>query len=564
MASELTNFFIKLTSVFDGTGLKAADDAIAKTTKKATGLDAALASMAKAFVAGASIYKIIGFAKESFIAFSEAEKAAVKLNQALKTNGVYSDVLSQKLQKFAAHIQSVTTIEDDTVIQTLQLALSMGISANKLEEATQQAIGLSKAFGVELNAAMKMVALAGQGDYTMLQKYVPQLRDLKDESKKAALAQNILTASFAQATTETNTSYGAIQQLINTFGDFKEKIGELISIPLTPWIKNANTILEWLNERFNLSGDKVAKLKKEILELSEQLGAINKQGVAISGTDVLTYKDAERIRTAIDVKLAELKALRAMGTGAGSPAATMPSASVEAAAFPTGKLELYKTPLEEYKSYLDEKARLHEETENKSFEITQYFATLEMEKRKAAIASAWDNIISLANSSNATLSAIGKAGAIVRSTINAHETATKAMADLPFPFNIVASAASYAAAMAHVAEISGMALATGGMALPVPGGTLARIGEAGKAEAVIPLDDSRTTKKLRENLVTESGGTNVTLNNTFNFGAISSALDVKRIATELSEATRRGVAWAVENAKISYKIGQRYIGDTAL
>ena len=47
---------------------------------------------------------------------------------------------------------------------------------------------------------------------------------------------------------------------------------------------------------------------------------------------------------------------------------------------------------------------------------------------------------------------------------------------------------AYVAGAANIAKVSGVELAEGGVVLPRPGGTQAIIGEAGQAEAVIPLD----------------------------------------------------------------------------
>ena len=64
---------------------------------------------------------------------------------------------------------------------------------------------------------------------------------------------------------------------------------------------------------------------------------------------------------------------------------------------------------------------------------------------------------------------------------------------------------------AQVAAISSQTiqgLAEGGVVLPQSGGTVANIAEAGKAEAVIPLDDDRAKEKLGDVL----GETNIIIN----------------------------------------------------
>jgi len=77
-----------------------------------------------------------------------------------------------------------------------------------------------------------------------------------------------------------------------------------------------------------------------------------------------------------------------------------------------------------------------------------------------------------------------------------------------WPFGVIMAAATIAAGLANVARIKGTPLAHGGMVLPTGAGTLANIAEAGRAEAVIPLDDSRTKEKLRDTL----GGRQLTIN----------------------------------------------------
>jgi hypothetical protein len=49
-------------------------------------------------------------------------------------------------------------------------------------------------------------------------------------------------------------------------------------------------------------------------------------------------------------------------------------------------------------------------------------------------------------------------------------------------------------------------LAEGGVIMPSPGGTLARIGEAGRAERVEPLDESGLSKRDRAIITMLSGG----------------------------------------------------------
>lgn len=96
-------------------------------------------------------------------------------------------------------------------------------------------------------------------------------------------------------------------------------------------------------------------------------------------------------------------------------------------------------------------------------------------------------ISTLSESHNSELAAIGKAAAITQATIDGFLAVQNALAQVPYPFNFAAAALVGVAAAANVAKIAGVPLAEGGVIQPRAGGTQATIGEAGEAEAVIPL-----------------------------------------------------------------------------
>lgn len=100
----------------------------------------------------------------------------------------------------------------------------------------------------------------------------------------------------------------------------------------------------------------------------------------------------------------------------------------------------------------------------------------------------FSTIATLQNSSNKALALAGKAAAITQIAIETPVAISKAISAFPPPFNFAAAGLVGAAMAAQAANIAGVPLAEGGIVLPRPGGTQATIGEAGQAEAVIPLD----------------------------------------------------------------------------
>lgn len=144
--------------------------------------------------------------------------------------------------------------------------------------------------------------------------------------------------------------------------------------------------------------------------------------------------------------------------------------------------------------------QLDEETEAR---IKQDMWELELRKQKMAQFESFLNFVStLQSAKSKELAAIGKAAAISEATINTYRAAQgaySAMAGIPIvgpALGAAAAALAVTAGLANVARISGVQLAEGGVVMPRPGGTQATIGEAGSAEAVIPLDDDRAMEAM--------------------------------------------------------------------
>lgn len=100
-------------------------------------------------------------------------------------------------------------------------------------------------------------------------------------------------------------------------------------------------------------------------------------------------------------------------------------------------------------------------------------------------------IATLSNSNNQTLAAIGKAAAITEIAIQTPVAISRALSAFPPPFNFAAAGLVGAAMAAQAARVAGVQLAEGGIVKATPGGIPAIIGEGGRDEAVIPLEDGR-------------------------------------------------------------------------
>lgn len=153
------------------------------------------------------------------------------------------------------------------------------------------------------------------------------------------------------------------------------------------------------------------------------------------------------------------------------------------------------------------------------------------EAKVQAAGAVFGQISSLASSNNSRLAAIGKTAAIAQATIDGYAAVQSAYkwgtaVGGPFVGAVFAGAAGIATA-ANVSKIAGVPLAEGGIVMPRPGGTQATIGEAGQAEAVIPLD------RAGEFGLGGGGGNNITI--VVNGGMLGNESEAQQFAIEIDK-----------------------------
>ncbi len=185
--------------------------------------------------------EIIRFGKESVGSFMAQEKAVDSLGDALDLLGQKNKRSMKEMLSFASQVQQLTTIGDEATIELMSMGASMGkLSGDTLKAATVAAIGLSKAFKMDLQAAMRLVSRAAQGDTQTLARYGIKLEDGLSAQEKFNKVLEIGTENFKLAQGEIDTSSGAMEQLKNKWGDVKEVVGGWIARLVPPLIKSFN------------------------------------------------------------------------------------------------------------------------------------------------------------------------------------------------------------------------------------------------------------------------------------------------------------------------------------
>lgn len=247
---------------------------IAKLTLDKSGYDAGLSdAQKKASQFGSNISNIgksmsmaltapiVAFAGFSIKAWTESEQAAAKLSGTLKATGNSIGYTTSQLTGFASEIQSMTTYEDDAIVNAEALMTTFtAIGHDVFPEAIKAAVDMSAVMGTDLNGSVIQLGKALQDPITgltALRRVGVNFNETQKETIKnfvqmgdTVSAQNVILAELqkefggvAQAMAQTDS--GALKQLGNDFGDLQEDIGRLILQSLRPLIDGAREVIKW-------------------------------------------------------------------------------------------------------------------------------------------------------------------------------------------------------------------------------------------------------------------------------------------------------------------------------
>ncbi|MEW6095711.1 MAG: hypothetical protein AB1567_04180 [bacterium] len=221
-----------------------------------------------ALVTSAAMGAITAAAVKAIKSASEQEKAEMALASALKVHGDNVARLIPQYRDFASAVQRRTIVGDEEVLQLMALLRNYGVMPQQMKLATEGVIGLAKALDMDTQSSARYVAMALQGEYTILQRYLPALRTATTDTEKHNIVMEAMRQGYQQAQDEASTLAGQFQQLQNAIGDVWEELG--MSITQTD----------------NMT-DAVASLKEKVISLSEFIRdnreAVRNLGMAITG-----------------------------------------------------------------------------------------------------------------------------------------------------------------------------------------------------------------------------------------------------------------------------------------
>lgn len=179
---------------------------------------------------------------------NQQEQAERRVEQAIRSTGGAAGFTADELKKMANEYQAVTTFGDDVILQGQAMLLTFtNIGRDVFPQATEAMLNMSAAMGTDLQSTAIQLGKAlndpirgldGLGragiQFSEEQKTLIQQLVLAGD---AAGAQKIMLAELetqfgGMAEALADTDAGQMQQLANTFGDFKKQIGDVIKTVL--------------------------------------------------------------------------------------------------------------------------------------------------------------------------------------------------------------------------------------------------------------------------------------------------------------------------------------------
>ncbi len=222
--AEVGKLFVKIASVLDDKGLKAATRGLSslkgwvqRNRAQFKKLAIAGAAMGAAVAAGA-----IKAAKMAGI----QQQAELTLAAAMKQAGTFTAEAHKHNLEYASSLQKMTTFGDEAIIGVQKMLTNFGIEGVALDKLTKATLDLAAAKGMDLKAAGDLVAKSVGSSTNALTRYGIEVKGAVGSTERAQTAvENISKLFGGAAQADAQTFSGRVKSLSNEWGDIVEKIG---------------------------------------------------------------------------------------------------------------------------------------------------------------------------------------------------------------------------------------------------------------------------------------------------------------------------------------------------
>jgi len=210
--------------------------------------------IAGAFVAAGAT--IAAFSAKALSAYAAQEAAVNSVRSSFRAYGEEVDQNTAAMQKLASAIQDETGVADENILSRVARLKMLGVETAALADAAKATVALA-AYGMEEEASIKAVAQAREGNYSMLERYIPALRAATDETQKAVILNDFLNRGYQTQKEQLGTISGAWMAFKGRIGDVWEEFGALIAQGGT-----VARMLDFASEKIKQFGASIAEYAK--------------------------------------------------------------------------------------------------------------------------------------------------------------------------------------------------------------------------------------------------------------------------------------------------------------
>lgn len=441
-----------------------------------------------------SISTVTNFLIDCYKEFGESREAAAKLEQALINLGGAEAGAAARLQEQAAALQKVTIFADEAIVSAQAMLVNFGMTEKQVSSLIPVLADYASAMKVDISQAAFQVGKAIEsGMSTQLMRMGIIVEETAFKQDALGAVTDALAGKYTNmAAVIAGEPAGQLAIFQNQWSELKETMGEL-AVPVINLVLHG--LLAVMNKLQEFK-EPLQTLIAFIIQLDTALITTAKSLIAIAKLD---FNEAKVLAAQALQEFSELTLKNIEDTNKKAQVSSTQLRQRESAAQKKANLDAQKENEKHYKILMDARRKKYEEDQKtvQDMEVKMLeWQNKNREEKEKNFKDSLDRIASLSTSHNKTLAAVGKATSIAIATVDTYQAANKALASAPPPWNFALAAGVVAAGLANVAQISGVQLAEGGVVLPRSGGTLATIAEAGKAEAVIPLDDPQAMAML--------------------------------------------------------------------
>jgi hypothetical protein len=192
-------------------------------------------------------------------------QAEVRLTTALRLQGEAATELAEDLKAYATELQKTTRFGDEAIINGEALLATFIKDADQIKRATQAALDLAAALGLDAAQGFQKVLQAAESGSITIGRMSVQLSAAEDPAKRLAESLAALETKFGGLSQEVaKVGAGPLDQATNAISDVREEVGNLIT--KTPEFQ---AFIDTIKE---LSANLIAFAQNNSSELIAQLG----------------------------------------------------------------------------------------------------------------------------------------------------------------------------------------------------------------------------------------------------------------------------------------------------